>query len=270
MDLELDLSALINAPRLQQLRDLTFCVPARDAARDDLALWRALAPSQTVALRRLSLEFSPISEEALIGLLGAPWLSDLRALCVLCPRNNLWAGICRALAEGMLPRLLGLEVDSRASSEDVSCLAAWQGLARLRELTFENSNDLSLELKTLLDSPFFGVNLRSLGFVDCELTEADILALAQCPRLSRLQVLRLDFQNLTGAAVEAIATSPYLQQLEKLHIAGHAGSEVDADALADPRRLPRLRDMAVNHRGTVTPSAGLRRRFGPRLRLFRP
>ena len=71
-------------------------------------------------------------------------------------------------------------------------------------------------------------------------------------------------------ATEALAASPYLQRLEKLHVAGAATQKVDARGLCTTGRLPRLRDVAISSRREVTAPGNLRKRFGPRLRLFRP
>ena len=42
------------------------------------------------------------------------------------------------------------------------------------------------------------------------------------------------------------------------------------EALADPRLLPRLRELSISRNPEVTRPEGLRARFGPRLRLWAP
>jgi hypothetical protein len=135
-------------------------------------------------------------------------------------------------------------------------LACYEGFSKIRP--------------ALLRSPHFGTNLAALSLVWCNLKEVDFVKLAACPSLARLRALRLNWETLSPRAMAALAASPYLQRLEKLHVAGSATDKVAAAPLANEELLPRLRDVAISSLKKVTAPAALRRRFGPRLRLFKP
>ena len=100
------------------------------------------------------------------------------------------------------------------------------------------------------------------------LGEAALLALADCPGLSRLHALELNWQEMGPRVIEALGQSPHLSRLDTLHLAGNAIQRVAVEALGDQPWLPRLRDVAINEGPQNTSPDALRQRFGARLRLF--
>jgi hypothetical protein len=127
----------------------------------------------------------------------------------------------------------------------------------------------------LLQSPYLTPRLLRLGLNGlCRSPEA-VAALAECPALAGLVHLDFAFNELTPEAAAALAASPHLKNLRSLHTwsewEGESAESSPAAAwlvLADPKAFPRLRDVVIGSASAEELQSELRRRFGPRLRVF--
>jgi uncharacterized protein (TIGR02996 family) len=269
MDFEADLRALAASPRLAGFRSLGIRGSV-DEGRDSRRLsagWQALAGSPYLRPKHLALDFVDIGPRATAALLRSPGLAGLESL-----RWDAVPGLEPGKGQ-RLPnawRLTALSLNGARLDGGPERLARWPGWPGLRALELIDCRGASRALAALLAAPGFGRDLRSLALVWGEWDDADVIRLAGSAALARLRFLRLDWQNVSDEAIVALAASPHLQQLEKLHLVGGATDRVAVKPLHDPKNLPRLRDVAVNRSHTVTASAHLRRRLGPRLRLFDP
>ncbi len=276
LDFEQDLPALAHSPRLSRFTELDF-YPFDDAGGAGDVDWRlladALGEADAPALRSLRIEMSDLSHQALRALLSSPGVAGLRRLRLQSVYEADRLPWERVLTAGVFPHLSELELES-CRFRGTGWLAAWPGLERLRCLRLVALEGIDAQLESLLASPHFGANLESLRLSnsesDDELATETLLALAAHPRLGMLRDLSIDWQDIPASFIEALAAAPASRHLTRLQLTGHAQSRVEAEALADPRLLPRLRELSVSRMPEVTRPEGLRGRFGPRLRLWSP
>lgn len=154
-------------------------------------------------------------------------------------------------------------------------LSRWPGLAGITELAFDHQGDENTQ--ALLGSPFLSCRLSRLDLTQsCEgLNELRVLA--DCPALKGLRWLSFGYNDLTPEKMTLLLTSPHLHHLEALHVGSEYGRNIELEGaqseaalilLAESKTFPRLRDVVV---GSETPSKAidaLRKRFGPRLRVW--
>jgi hypothetical protein len=103
-----------------------------------------------------------------------------------------------------------------------------------------------------------------------------VQALAECQGLAGLRHLGFAYNSLNGPKMAALTASPWLRHLESLHMGSESdytredeGTVVDAfRILARPETFPRLRDVVVGSETEEESLELLRRRFGPRLRVW--
>ncbi|HSQ57138.1 MAG TPA: hypothetical protein VLM40_15515, partial [Gemmata sp.] len=204
-------------------------------------------------------------------LTAAAWFGNLKELSI-----SLYDEICTPLFDRPVenfPRLKSLTLSPNA--ELVERLAEWPGLAHLVELGVDHGfgdrqpADPEATVKLFQSqhlTPRLG-RLRASGI--CK-SPATVSALADCAALRGLEHLDFGFNELSEAGAAELAASPHLCHLKSLHTWSE-WTESGKPAwliLADPRKFPQLRDVVV---GSGTPEEAvdeLRRRFGPRLRVF--
>jgi len=252
MDFEQDLPALARSPRLGRFTELelyTFEEGASPGTVDWRLLADALGEAGAPALRSLRLEMSDVSHQALRALLSSPGMAGLRRLRLRSMYEAERLPWERVLTPEAFPHLAELELES-CRFRGTGWLAGWPGLARLRRLRLGAMDGIDGHLQALLASPFFGENLEQLALSNSEDDDAlepeTLLALAACPRLGMLRDLALDWQDVPATFVEALAAAPLARHLTRLQLTGHAHCRVEAEALADVRLLPRLRDLSVS------------------------
>jgi uncharacterized protein (TIGR02996 family) len=83
--------------------------------------------------------------------------------------------------------------------------------------------------------------LRHLELVHCRVTDQGVQQLAASPALERLELLRLDGNDLSARAAEAIASSDHLHELRELSFAGASLGDYGVVALAQSPALRNLR-----------------------------
>jgi uncharacterized protein (TIGR02996 family) len=160
-------------------------------------------------------------------------------------------------------RVRGLACGQYSPEELVTAVAESQYLSGLRSLSVSyrypsakalaalfaatpNLSELSAEdapLTNLRDVWRRGASprLRRLELVRCRLTDQGVKQLAASPALERLEALRLDANDLSARAAEAIASSDYLHGLRELSFAGTTLADYGVVALAQSPVLRNLR-----------------------------
>jgi uncharacterized protein (TIGR02996 family) len=128
------------------------------------------------------------------------------------------------------------------------------------------------EFEHLHQSPFLSRMRTRLDLTGRCTTLESVRLLAQSPALKGLRWLGFGYNRLTEEKMALLLASPILRHLEALHLGSeseYAGtSEAALLLLAQSKGLPRLRDVVV---GSETPAGAvqaLRKRFGPRLRVW--
>jgi hypothetical protein len=160
-------------------------------------------------------------------LCDAPWAGSLTYLGL--SRNYLDDEAVEALAQsGRFTRLRTLHLahnnldQDRGDGEEIThrgaaALADAPALASLRVLTLSYTGVTDRSAELLLNAPHW--RLFGLGLGGCDLSPAVVRALAESPRLARLQWLDLSGNpRLSGAALLPLAASPYLSRLCELDV----------------------------------------------------
>jgi uncharacterized protein (TIGR02996 family) len=203
----------------------------------------------------------------------APWFCLLQELTIHFYERN-----CAPLFErefAHFPQLRRLALNP--NTELVTFLASWPGLANLLELDLNDSYGATKPGATvqLFESTYLTPRLsrlRASGI--CRSAEA-VAALVNCAALKGVTHLDFAFNGLTSQCASALAASPHLRQLKSLHTWSEwqeeEGDEADTHPwliLADPKAFPQLRDVVIGSATNEVVQQELRRRFGPRLRVF--
>jgi hypothetical protein len=128
------------------------------------------------------------------------------------------------------------------------------------------------DFEHLLGSPFLSQMRTRLDLTGRCTTLEGVRLLACSPVLTGLRWLGFGYNRLTEEKIALLLASPALHHLEALHLGSeseYAGtSEAALLLLAEANGFPRLRDVVV---GSETPAGAveaLRKRFGPRLRVW--
>jgi uncharacterized protein (TIGR02996 family) len=277
-----DLRQLASSPAVSRLETLRLSGPSGGGQMgigDRLFdLGRPVAPGEwrvffrSPLLRNLTallVGAEAIPAEAIIDLLRAPWAAHLRELRLsyrtasLASFHPLFSRSVdgpTALRQLALPPCEGLG----------ETLARWPGLAGITDLAF--AHRAVQDTEHLLQSPFLSCRLSRLDVTESCGTPEAVGLLARCPGLKGLRWLGFGYNGLTPEKLTALFSSPHLRHLEALHLGSESeymGTTAAAlRLLAKPDSFPRLRDVVV---GSETPSEainGLRKRFGPRLRVW--
>jgi hypothetical protein len=170
------------------------------------------------------------------------------------------------LFDRKMPRLheLGLSGADRLLRR---LLAAWPQLGRLTR--FECGLDSEFA-SWLLAKAKFTPRIDRLDLGGRCHTDAALRSLIRSSWTRGVRNLGFGHNHLTPGKVSRLASAPFARHLESLHLGSESGHGV-LDALrviADDRHFPRLRDVVT---GSDTEEGGievLRKRFGPRLRVW--
>jgi uncharacterized protein (TIGR02996 family) len=259
------LPALARSPGLGRITRLGLTFHGLGAGSPDD--WMALATSPHLRLTHLRLYLCSRSGERFLDLLHAPVLSGLRELTVVGGWRIGDAVIDALIRPDRFPYVTSLSLAvSDIADSGVIRLADSPLLARLAALDLSGNGLGPDGHRALLDSPHVSTRLARLDLSGNRFDDVTFAALAACPRLAGLTWLSVPF-DLTREDAVALRSSPYLRRLTYLDL----GSIPDADAamtLALPGGLPRLRKLFLCAPLDPAALAALRRRFGPRLRVY--
>jgi uncharacterized protein (TIGR02996 family) len=287
-----ELQVLASSPSLTRLRSLRLLGMASDGVSVSVGdrmeplgrhvgsdEWTTLFHSPYLrGLTHLSIDADTIPTDAVASLLRTPWAVNLRKLS-LSYRD--------ASAESFQP-LFARPADGPTALHTLrlppieglgELLARWPGLAGLTELSFSSFGFEPVDCMAVLRSSFLSGRLTRLDLTGTCRTSKTVACLAECPALNGLRWLGFGYNEPTPEKMTGLLRSPHLHHLEALHMGSEYGgifgpedegraSEDALILLATSDGLPRLRDVVV---GSETPEgaiSALRRRFGPRLRVW--
>jgi uncharacterized protein (TIGR02996 family) len=256
---------LADSPRLGQLRGLTVARWSRSRRNSlDAAEWLRLARRPDLTLKRFRLSYDAITDVGLAALLAAPGLAGLEELSVAWVARTGGEASAALRRSAIGPRLAILHwQDGRTDAEP---LVSWPGLRGLSAWGF-GFGECSGKFAPVLASPHFprGLTRLSPGIV---LLEDDLLAMANCLDLAGLTSLAPSDCEWTLEAMEAVLHSPYLRNLEALHLGSESYRTDSLLLLASSSGLPRLRDLVIGSGTQEVAQDALRQRFGPRMRVW--
>jgi uncharacterized protein (TIGR02996 family) len=243
---------LVESPLLVRLSRLTLKNPL------PVAQIQLLAKSPAVAnLRSLSFNLPSVGPQAAEALAGSPHLTRLHELTL-----HGWPSIGDQgfIALATSPHLAGLEKlwlnNNQIGAVGIQALLAseWKQIKSLR-LPVNNIGPAECEV---LAQWLAGIQLEELDLNRNRGLGDGVRALAGCPGLSRLRVLRLIECALTDGGVQALASSPYLGEVRYLNLAGNPIGDAGAEALAASPHLAHLRFLSLARPNRIT-TAGIRR-----------
>jgi hypothetical protein len=246
----------------------------------DLGGWEDFFSSPNLGnLTRLTISrtIDGLPPEGIAALVRAPWLRKLRVLHVIDGTGTATnvQPLFAQLGEGATTLS---ELRLSAAKGLGAKLARWPGLSALLDLSFASFGfEAGDEGKALLRSSFLSCRLNRLDLTGACGTLKGAQALANCPALKGLRWLGFGYNDLTPENMTLLLASPHLRHLEALHLGSEHGQDIDLEGaqseaalilLAESKNFPRLRDVVV---GSETPGGAidaLRKRFGPRLRVW--
>jgi uncharacterized protein (TIGR02996 family) len=252
---------------LGDIEELRLSGATRHFAEDE---WLGLFRSPRLRPTRLALS-GPVPDVALAELFLRDWTDGLRSFdldtAFWRPRPD--PQVLALLLDRDAPRLSELSLPA-ADTLPRGRLAAWPVLPRLTRVDVAGNADFVMWL--LSHAPLTPRLPRLDLGGQCSTDEA-VAALAASPWARG--VCHLDFGSnaLTPAKVPRLAAAPFARPLEALHLHSEEAEEgqdilAALRVVADERHFPRLRDVVVGS-GTVQGGIdALRRRFGPRLRVW--
>ena len=224
------------------------------------------------SLRALDLRDNLFDQDALTTLLLRPEFRSLEGLAITAgdatpswPRRWQFTGTAlTSLLSGNLRELRRLRVqDAAIRDEGLRLLAESPALARFTSLELPSCGIGDVGAIALAESPH-ARQLRTLNLRTNVIGDAGVLALAGSPHLSELTSLDLygiTFQGNYGVeAALRLVESPFLRNLVTLRISPSGSAGEVAEALRNPRLLPKLRDLVVNVPRSDDLLAGLRAR----------
>jgi uncharacterized protein (TIGR02996 family) len=267
VSVRIDLRELAHSPRLGRLCRLCLS-PYFGGGAFRPEDWATLAASPHLRLSRLQLSHCDAGEP-LLDLLRSPGLSGIRDLAIV-GEWRIGNGLVESLTgQHRLPNLTALSLSGcHITERGVRRLAASPVLTQLAALDLSTNDRFGPgALQALLASPHLSERLGRLDLDGCRFDGVTVTALAACPRLAGLIWLSIPGPDLTGRAAEALLTSPHLERLTYLDVWSVPDARA-AGMLARPGGLPRLRKLFLGSQTDPTALAALRRRFGPRLRVY--
>ena len=191
------LRALLASPALPALEHLDLGMnhfSIRDAALVELAACEHLR-----RLRRLDVDFNPITDIGARALADSPHLANLRALGL------------RALSFGTL------DLVAAVTATGIAALAGAKHLAGLRRLDL-GGRRLGPEGAEALASGTGMTNLHELYLSAARIGDAGVRAIAASANFADLRALDLAENGITDAGAQALLDSPHLGRLEYLHL----------------------------------------------------
>lgn len=169
-----------------------------------------------------------------------PVLRLARGLHVTDPRDAAWMG--QLLATPGIERQRSLHFHGTGLTEEGLQLLCHDSRLALRELT------LTYELEPLLLAIIAGApalaSLRRLALWDCgEIDDAAVEALAGSPHMTNLELLQLVYLGLGDRAARALAASPYIRGLRNLSLDTNHVRDDGAVALATSGNFDGLEEL---------------------------
>ena len=182
--------------------------------------------------------FNKIEDDGLEAIAMSPYLINLEALDV--SRNNIGSRGIKAITTSQnFAHLRSLNLNGNPlSAKDIQLLGQSPVLENLQELNISDGTE-GFTYRTFRASSNFGaeaftqwttlVNLETLTY---DLSDEEVKVVANLPCLKKLKSMR---GNLTAKGVQALADSPYIHNLEDLHIGhgtgcGNAGVKIIAES----------------------------------------
>jgi uncharacterized protein (TIGR02996 family) len=179
---------------------------------------------------------------AVIDLLGSPHLQRLTQLTVPHPQTAI-----AAARHGALPQLRALRIHCEGAPEGDDAIRAF-ATHRLTHLDLVGCGLTADGMRAIVAAGWSLVRLVCAGthYVDDDLGEPGVRALAEAPALASLQELVLESAGLDDAALRALAGSPHLRSLQMLSIYGNPAITDDGIVmLADSAVIASLRWLNV-------------------------
>jgi uncharacterized protein (TIGR02996 family) len=197
---------------------------------------------QLAHLNALYLGDNRLTDDDVAALADSPHLGRLTVLYL--QSNRLTEKGVQALAvSSRLPRLreLNLAHNFTRGNAGIRALANAKGLPRLRHLNLAMSRLDEEGLRLLAHSPL-QAQLRSLNLTANVLPAGCLTALVESPAFAGVRELLYDMNDASDEDVEALAGSPYVEQLTTLALssARRPLSDVAVRALAGSQRLRQL------------------------------
>jgi hypothetical protein len=234
--------------------------------------WLGLFRSPHLHPVRFSVYAEAVPDDALAELFQRDWLAGIRGFGL---DTNRWGRptdreVLTILLKRDTPHLheVGL---SAAANLPRRQLAAWPTLPRLTQFDIgEDDRDTDLVRWVLSRAPLTPRVPRINLDERCN-TDAAVRALAASPWARGVSHLDFGYNKLTPQKVARLAAAPFARHLESLHLGSERGDEEGLAALkaiAEERNFPRLRDVVVGSDSVEGGIDVLRRRFGPRLRVW--
>jgi len=257
--------------RIAQLRFVGNTNPVSRDGSTYRATWRAvcrclhLRPSAFLVSHY---DYDPALANFWDELCGASWFPGLTSLTVDVGDYDCAPLFNRSLER--FPMLRSLQLSP--STAVLQSLATWPGLANLVELGLNDNYGSTAPESTakLFATSCLSPRLSRLRVSGICTSPEAVAAIAGCSALTGLTQLDFAFNALSPESAAALAASPYLKHLKSLH-SWSEWDEHDRHAwlrLADAVAFPQLRDVVVGSATTEVVQQELRRRFGPRLRVF--
>lgn len=210
---------LLHLPHLRSLRSFEYRGRGYDREFGPLLLELVTSPHLS-GLKVLAIQGSYLNP-GVVALLAEWQLEGLTSLRLPGTRFN---GDClrTLLSSPLASQLAALDLrDASLGAEEARALADAPTFSGLRELCLASNRIGDRGLEALLGAPR-PPRLGVLDLGDCGLTDSGVRALAGWPGLASVHTLRLGEQehDLGDDAVRALANSPYLHGMRKLHVRG--------------------------------------------------
>jgi hypothetical protein len=214
---------------------------------------QALADTPHLAgLRELTLHGWPqIRDTGLAALATSPHLANLTHRWL---NNNEIGGVgIRALTASKWMGLQSLRLPvNNVRPDEAGVLAEWLAGLHPEELDLSRNRELhDAGLRALAGCPGLAA-LRVLRLIDCGLTDEALQALAGSPHLAEVRYLNLSANSFSDAGLRPLAESHHLRHLRFLSLDGCRFSAAALDALLASERLPSLQFVLTSHRGMET------------------